>query len=36
MGCNGALGLVPGMQGDGFTTKPGGIMKVVMLGFDLA
>ena len=24
------------MQGDGSTTEPGGIMEVVMLGFDLA
>ena len=28
--------LVPGMQGDGSTTVPGGSMEVAMLDFDLA
>ena len=31
-----ARGLIHKMQGDGSTTKPGGIMVVAMLGFDLA
>ena len=29
-------GAVPGMQGNGSTTKPNGIMKVAILDFDLA
>ena len=31
-----ARGWVPRMQGDGSTTEPGGILEVVMLGFDIA
>jgi hypothetical protein len=36
MGSKRARGLVLRMQEDSFTTEPGGIMEVPMLGFDLA
>jgi hypothetical protein len=29
-------GINYGQQGDGFTTEPGGILEVAMLGFDIA
>ena len=32
----GNKGSVPGMQGYGSTTEPGGIIKMAMVGFDLA
>jgi hypothetical protein len=30
LGCKGAGSRVPGMQGDGFASEPGGIMEVVV------
>jgi hypothetical protein len=32
----GTKGVSKGMQGEGSTTEPGGIMEVAMLGFHLA